>query len=93
MSFADRQNRLVSDVIKTMSAKEMDLWMAWTAKEPSHSERIELAVAKLCYITAKANSKKGANIQLSDFLTKADWRDPITAEAQDMVSEFLKGFT
>jgi hypothetical protein len=93
MGFADRKNKLISELMETMSAREMDLWQAWSAREPSSSERIELAVAKLCYIMAKANSSKGADVRLEHFVYRADWRDEITAESEDFVKEFIKGFT
>ena len=91
LKFAERRN-LSLEQVAAMPTHQQDLWMAWTAKEPSDAERIEFALARLCYMTAKVNSKKGANINLSDFLYKADWREPKKGHAQDMVAEFLKGF-
>lgn len=89
MKFCERRDKELSEVLN-MPIKEQDLWMAWTAKEPTDGERIEFGIAKLCYLVAGLTSKKPPD--LSKFVYKADWRDPVKGHAQDMVKEFLKGF-
>lgn len=78
MRLAERLGVSLKKLLGDYSRKEIDLWLAWIAKEPSEGERIELAVARLASMTHNINSKKKSTYK--DYLFKVDWTPEITAD-------------
>lgn len=80
MRLAERLGVSLKQLLSDYTRKELDLWVAWIAKEPSDGQKIEYALANLTMLTFNINSEKQNHRTANDFIYKADWTPELTAD-------------
>ena len=71
MRLAERLGGIsIEKLLRERTKREIQLWLAWIAKEPSDGEKIEQAIARLCAIQTSTKTKR---TKPEDFRFKSNW--------------------